>query len=63
MTDIYVSSQEVIVRLLASALIGGIIGFERENSSRPAGLRTHILVTIGACLFMMISASAFDPIG
>ena len=37
-----------IVRLLVAALLGGIIGYEREQYGRPAGLRTHILVCIGA---------------
>ena len=63
MDDIYVSSLEVITRLIISAIVGGIIGFERESSNRPAGFRTHILVTIGSALIMMVSATAFDPIG
>lgn len=63
MYDIYVSPLEVIIRLIASAFVGGIIGMERESSNRPAGFRTHILVTIGSALMMMVSATAFDPIG
>lgn len=63
MDDIYVSSLEVITRLIISAIVGGIIGFERESSNRPAGFRTHILVTIGSALIMMVSATAFDQIG
>lgn len=63
MYDIYVSPLEVIIRLMASAFVGGIIGMERESSNRPAGFRTHILVTIGSALMMMVSATAFDPIG
>lgn len=63
MDDIYISSLEVITRLIISAIVGGIIGFERESSNRPAGFRTHILVTIGSALRMMVSATAFDPIG
>lgn len=63
MNDIFVEPFEVIMRLLASGLIGGIIGLERESSNRPAGFRTHILVTISACLIMMVSATAFNPIG
>lgn len=63
MDDIYISSLEVITRLIISAIVGGIIGFERESSNRPAGFRTHILVTIGSALIMMVSATAFDPIG
>lgn len=45
----------ILIKLLLAALAGGIIGFEREMHGRPAGLRTHLLVTVGACLMMIIS--------
>jgi putative Mg2+ transporter-C (MgtC) family protein len=45
----------ILVKLLLAALAGGIIGFEREIHGRPAGLRTHLLVTVGSCLMMIIS--------
>ncbi|TMM50809.1 MgtC/SapB family protein [Sulfitobacter sabulilitoris] len=41
-------------RLLAAALFAGLIGLEREWRRKPAGLRTHILVSIAACLFIII---------
>ena len=63
MADIYVSSWEIVVRLLVSALLGGVIGMERESSKRPAGFRTHLLVSVGSTSLMMLSATAFDPIG
>ena len=44
-------------RLLFAAILGGIIGFEREYHGRAAGLRTHSLVCVGACLMMVISES------
>lgn len=43
----------VVVRLLAAALLGGIVGYERERAGRPAGLRTHMLVSLGAALFVI----------
>ena len=43
----------IIIRLCLATLFGGIIGFERERRRRPAGLRTHILVCIGATLTMI----------
>lgn len=49
------SDLELIIRLLVSVLLGGIIGFERERSHKPAGLRTHIFVCMGACLFTIAS--------
>jgi putative Mg2+ transporter-C (MgtC) family protein len=45
----------VLLKLLLAALGGGIIGLEREKHGRPAGLRTHLLVALGACLMMIIS--------
>ena len=46
-------------RLLLAAVLGGAIGAERELSDQAAGLRTHMLLTIGACLFTLISAYGF----
>lgn len=43
----------VVVRLLLACLLGGIIGYERESTNRPAGFRTHILVCVGAALIMI----------
>lgn len=54
-----ISNLELILRILSSAIIGGIIGIEREAHNRPAGFRTHILVTMGAALIMLISTQAF----
>lgn len=45
----------IIFRLVLSAVLGGLIGAEREFNKRPAGLRTHILVTTGSTLMMMVS--------
>jgi putative Mg2+ transporter-C (MgtC) family protein len=52
---------EQLARLAIAAVLGGVIGTERELSDQPAGLRTHILLTIGACLFTLISAYGFGP--
>lgn len=43
------------VRLLFAAVLGGAIGFEREQMGKPAGLRTHMLVAIGAALFVILA--------
>ncbi len=57
--------QTMLVRLLLAFVLGGMIGLERERRERPAGLRTHILVTVAAALLMMISGLVagenFDP--
>lgn len=54
---------EVIFRLTLSAFAGGLVGMEREANNRPAGLRTHILVAVGACLIMMVSMFGFGGEG
>ncbi len=46
---------DAIVKIGLAALLGGIIGFEREHSHRPAGFRTHILVSVGSALVMLTS--------
>jgi putative Mg2+ transporter-C (MgtC) family protein len=43
----------VSARLLAAALIGGLLGWERERGGKPAGIRTHMLVALGAALFVI----------
>lgn len=48
---------EMIFRLLLAVALGGLIGFERELTHRPAGLRTHMLVSLGAALFTVVSVS------
>lgn len=50
-----------MVRLLAACIMGGIIGFQREYSrNTPAGFRTHILVSLGSCLAMLINQFALS---
>lgn len=49
-----------ILRLLAATFLGAVIGFEREYHAKEAGIRTHLLVALGACLFMIISVYGFD---
>jgi putative Mg2+ transporter-C (MgtC) family protein len=50
---------EVILRIALAAALGGAIGLERELREREAGLRTHMLVSVGAALFTMVSAYAW----
>lgn len=51
---------EFIVRLVIAAVIGFGIGLEREYHAKEAGARTHLLVCLGSCLFMILSIYAFD---
>jgi uncharacterized membrane protein YhiD involved in acid resistance len=50
---------DVAARLLSGALLGGLIGLEREASDQAAGLRTHIAVALGAALFGVVSTLGF----
>ena len=51
---------EMIIKLLLAMALGILVGTEREISHKPAGLRTHALVSLGACLFTMVSIYYFD---
>ncbi len=48
----------IALRLLVAAALGGLLGYERELRGKSAGLRTHMLVAIGAALFVMIPHQA-----
>lgn len=45
---------EVIIRVVIAIIVGGLIGYERQITNRPAGFRTHILVCVGACVVSLI---------
>lgn len=51
---------DFVLRLLAATAMGAAIGFEREYHAKEAGLRTHLLVALGSCLFMILSIYGFD---
>ncbi|MFY0254924.1 MgtC/SapB family protein [Chitinophaga sp. 30R24] len=57
-----ISWSEIVIRLALAALFGGIIGLERERKDWAAGLRTHMMVSVGAALSMMVSAYGFHDI-
>ena len=53
-------SDEAVLRLVVAVALGAVVGAERETSEQPAGLRTHIGVSLGACLFGVVSTLGFD---
>jgi len=62
--DITDASQltRVAIRLLMAAILGGVLGFEREHKGKAAGVRTHMLVSLGAALFILVPQMAgADP--
>ena len=55
---------EMILRLLLATALGAIVGYQRERANKPAGLRTHTLICVGAALFTVASIYGFggaDP--
>ncbi|SDS03181.1 MgtC/SapB family protein [Bradyrhizobium canariense] len=56
------SNSEMLIRLLTSAALGSLIGFERERLLWAAGIRTHMLVCVGSCLIMIVSQYGFANI-
>ncbi len=53
----------IALRILAAFLLGGIIGMERGMKNRPAGLRTYMLVCVGACLIMLTNQYIYQVFG
>ena len=56
-------SMDFLLRLLLACLFGGLIGLEREVHGRPAGFRTHLLVSLGSCLFVLTSIHFYYQFG
>ena len=53
---------EFLLRIFVAALLGGLIGLEREWRAKEAGFRTHFLVALGSALFMIVSAYGFEGV-
>lgn len=53
---------QIIVRLLLAALLGALVGYQREQAGKVAGLRTHMLVALGAAFFVLIPTQAGMPL-
>lgn len=54
---------EIVIRLVLSVAIATVIGYDREHKNRPAGIKTHVLVCVGACVIALIQKKiAFDAI-
>jgi len=54
---------DVLVKLILAAVAGGLVGLEREKHGRPAGLRTNLLVSVGACAMMIVSEAFYIKYG
>jgi putative Mg2+ transporter-C (MgtC) family protein len=53
----------VVIRLVAAAIVGAIIGLQRQRAHKPAGLRTHMLVSLGSAVFVLVPLELQVPVG
>ena len=58
----HIDEKEILIRIIAAAILGGIVGIEREQKEWVAGLRTHIIVTVGAALAMIVSIHGYEDV-
>lgn len=54
---------QMLLRLLVAAALGSLVGYERERMGKPAGVRTHGMVSLGAALFTLVSVHGFGSSG
>ena len=54
---------DYLLRLLAAAVIGGLVGIERDLKGKPSGMRTNILMCVGSCLVMILSVRVASDAG
>ena len=53
----------MFLRLLIAVVLGALVGYERERAGKPAGVRTHGMVSLGAALFAVVSLNGFGGVG
>lgn len=58
-----ITYESIILRILTAIIVGGLIGLERGMKNRPAGLRTYMLVCVGACLIMLTNQYIYQVAG
>ena len=58
-SDLQIGIVNIILRLTCALIVGAVIGTEREYTHRPAGMRTHMLVSLGACVVMIMGEMIF----
>lgn len=54
---------QMFLRLLIAVVLGALVGYERERAGKPAGVRTHGMVSLGAALFAVVSLHGFGSTG
>lgn len=59
MSEIFVQNLVFFIRLVLAVICGGVIGYERTNRGKGAGIRTHCIVSLASCLMMLVSKYGF----
>ena len=62
-SSLAIGGWEAVLRLAVAAGLGAAVGIERELREREAGIRTHLLVSLGSCLFTIVGAYGFEDFG
>lgn len=62
MNQFLCTQAELLCRIIIAGICGGIIGYERKNRNKEAGIRTHMIVALGAALIMIVSKYGFEDI-
>lgn len=61
--ELFVAHSELMLRIVVACICGYLIGYERKNRNKGAGIRTHAIVALGAALIMVISKYGFTDVG
>ncbi len=56
----HITENDIVIRLVLATVLSALVGIEREYHQKPAGLRTNVMVGMGACLFTLVSVRALD---
>jgi len=58
-----IAETEIVLRMVIATVLGVILGYEREMHDKPAGIRTHAIIAVGACLFTLTGVMIADQLG
>lgn len=62
LTEFHLNTVDIIIRVFLATFAAGLIGYDREQHSHPAGMRTHILVAVGACILALTQVAACQDV-
>jgi len=62
-SDLMIAETEIVIRLIVATALGIMLGYERETNDKPAGIRTHAIIAVGACLFTLTGVMIAEQAG